>query len=56
MSSQSHTPGSPIYDQMVRERGDVLNEARTFAALTHQHADQVLRQGGPVHQDPVERR
>ncbi|MFF3455079.1 hypothetical protein ACFYXH_12225 [Streptomyces sp. NPDC002730] len=56
MSSHSPTPGSPIYDQMVRERGDVLAEARTIAALAHQYADQALRQSVPVQQDPVERR
>ncbi|WP_179166602.1 hypothetical protein [Streptomyces sp. CB03238] len=38
-----HTPpGSPIYDQLVREHGDVLNEARKLAERTHQEAERVL--------------
>ncbi|MDN3297902.1 hypothetical protein QWM81_28455 [Streptomyces ficellus] len=35
-------PGSPIYDQLVQEHGDVLNEARKLAELTHRQADRVL--------------
>ncbi|WP_198944068.1 hypothetical protein [Streptomyces sp. CB03234] len=38
-----HTPpGSPIYDQLVQEHGDVLNEARKLAERTHQEAERVL--------------
>ncbi|WP_181160285.1 MULTISPECIES: hypothetical protein [Streptomyces] len=35
-------PGSPIYDQLVEEQGDVLNEARELAEQTRETADQVL--------------
>ncbi|MCX4547323.1 hypothetical protein OG204_30405 [Streptomyces sp. NBC_01387] len=35
------TPGSPIYDQLVREHGDVLAEARKLA-------DQALLEADPA--------
>ncbi|MEV3993726.1 hypothetical protein AB0J57_33035 [Streptomyces sp. NPDC049837] len=35
-------PGSPIYDQLVEEHGDVLNEARRLAEQTHREAERVL--------------
>ncbi|MER7109797.1 hypothetical protein [Streptomyces sp. NPDC000229] len=38
-----HTPpGSPIYDQLVEEHGDVLGEARKLAERTHREAERVL--------------
>ncbi|WP_327294525.1 MULTISPECIES: hypothetical protein [unclassified Streptomyces] len=33
------TPGSPIYDQLVQEQGDVLAEARKLAEEALQQAD-----------------
>ncbi|WP_328320601.1 hypothetical protein [Streptomyces sp. NBC_00388] len=33
------TPGSPIYDQLVQEQGDVLAEARKLAEEALQKAD-----------------
>ncbi|WP_405775791.1 hypothetical protein [Streptomyces sp. NBC_00859] len=33
------TPGSPIYDQLVQEHGDVLAEARKLAEEALQQAD-----------------
>ncbi|MFG3497106.1 hypothetical protein [Streptomyces sp. NPDC047928] len=41
-------PGSPIYDQLVQEHGDVLNEARKLAEITHRQADRVLDWDVPV--------
>ncbi|MFE2373255.1 hypothetical protein [Streptomyces sp. NPDC059398] len=37
--SYSSTPGSPIYDQLVQEQGDVLAEARKLAEEALQQAD-----------------
>ncbi|MET9514701.1 hypothetical protein [Streptomyces sp. NPDC002994] len=42
MIARPTSPGSPIYDQLVMEHGDVLTEARKLADLTHQQADRVL--------------
>ncbi|MBT2492848.1 hypothetical protein J7E96_30930 [Streptomyces sp. ISL-96] len=42
MIARPTSPGSPIYDQLVMEHGDVLTEARRLADLTHQQADRVL--------------
>ncbi|WP_328535992.1 hypothetical protein [Streptomyces sp. NBC_00344] len=33
------TPGSPIYDQLVQEHGDVLAEARKLAIEALEQAD-----------------
>ncbi|MFC8915312.1 hypothetical protein ACGF5F_07530 [Streptomyces sp. NPDC047821] len=35
-------PGSPIYDQLVEEHGDVLGEARRLADLTNREAERLL--------------
>ncbi|MFF9867493.1 MULTISPECIES: hypothetical protein [unclassified Streptomyces] len=43
MSTRPAGSGSPIYDQLVEEHGDVLNEARKLADLTHRQADRMLR-------------
>ncbi|WP_167536346.1 hypothetical protein [Streptomyces ficellus] len=38
-----HTaPGSPIYDELVAEHGDVLGEARALAERTSREADRLL--------------
>ncbi|WP_175500022.1 MULTISPECIES: hypothetical protein [unclassified Streptomyces] len=43
MSPQTaHGSGSPIYDQVVEELGDVLNEVRALAERTHEQADDAL--------------
>ncbi|GAA4895210.1 hypothetical protein ACFPM3_20970 [Streptomyces coeruleoprunus] len=47
MTYRPHTPGSPIYDQLVREHGDVLAEARRLAEITHQQADRLLSWDAP---------
>jgi hypothetical protein len=33
---------SPIYDQLVDEHGDVLDEARRLAERTHREAERLL--------------
>ncbi|MFV0127116.1 hypothetical protein ACLGI4_05285 [Streptomyces sp. HMX112] len=33
---------SPIYDQLVKEHGDVLTETRKLADFTHRQADRML--------------
>ncbi|WP_187645771.1 hypothetical protein [Streptomyces sp. TRM49041] len=48
MTARPHSPGSPIYDQLVEEHGDVLNEARRLAEIAHQQADRVLGRDAPV--------
>ncbi|MET9803877.1 hypothetical protein [Streptomyces sp. NPDC006368] len=35
-------PGSPIYDQLVEEHGDVLVEVRELADRTRRQADRLL--------------
>ncbi|MEU7283527.1 hypothetical protein AB0A69_32875 [Streptomyces sp. NPDC045431] len=47
MSTHPSRPGSPIYDQLVEEHGDVIKEARRLAELTHRQADRVLRWDTP---------
>ncbi|MEE1756628.1 hypothetical protein [Streptomyces sp. SP18CS02] len=42
MTTRYAAPGSPIYDQLVQEHGDVLGEARKLADLTHRQADRLL--------------
>ncbi|WP_236239373.1 hypothetical protein [Streptomyces sp. CC228A] len=43
MSPQTpHRSGSPIYDQVVEELGDVLNEVRALAERTREQADRAL--------------
>ncbi|WP_175407224.1 hypothetical protein [Streptomyces sp. TRM64462] len=42
MTARPQSPASPIYDQLVEEHGDVLNEARRLAEITHQQADRML--------------
>ncbi len=48
VTARPHSPGSPIYDQLVEEHGDVLNEARRLAEIAHQQADRVLGRDAPV--------
>lgn len=49
------TPGSPIYDQLVQEHGDVIAEARKLAVQALGHADPAQYwSGAPARQFPAE--
>jgi hypothetical protein len=37
------TPGSPIYDQLVRERGDVLVQVRAAYEIARRQVEQDVR-------------
>ncbi|WP_228980314.1 hypothetical protein [Streptomyces sp. DH12] len=42
MTTRPHTPGSPIYDRLVEEHGDVLDEVRRLAETAHEQAERML--------------
>ncbi|WP_309053144.1 hypothetical protein [Streptomyces sp.] len=42
MTTRPTLLGSPIYDQLVDEHGDVLGEARTLAEVTRREAERLL--------------
>lgn len=42
----------PIYESLVRERGDVVEEARVVSEETHDQVTQALNGVTPVDRDP----
>ncbi|MFF8290059.1 hypothetical protein ACF068_12635 [Streptomyces sp. NPDC016309] len=42
MIARHTAAASPIYDRLVEEHGDVLDEARKLAELTHRQAERML--------------
>ena len=45
----------PIYDSLVRERGDVVEEAREVAEQAQQQASQALNGQGGMQHEPLPR-
>ncbi|MGW5131174.1 hypothetical protein [Streptomyces sp. NPDC004135] len=53
-SEATRTAELPIYESLIRERGDVVEEARAVAEKTQQQMSQALAGHAPVPTEPGE--